>query len=71
MGVAVVVVIYLLSSISLFGILPPSEVRNSLAPFSDAAEKLFGFNARYVVVAGACISTFGALNGWILIQGHH
>ena len=40
-----------------------------MAPFSDAAEKLFGFNARYVVAAGACISTFGALNGWILIQG--
>ncbi len=69
LGVVVVVIIYLLSSISLFGILPPTEVESSLAPFSDAAEKIFGFNARYLVAAGACISTFGALNGWILIQG--
>ena len=68
-GVFIVVGIYLLSSISLFGILPPAAVETSLAPFSDAAEKLFGSNARYLVAAGACISTFGALNGWILIQG--
>ena len=68
-GVVLVIFIYLFSSISLFGILPPDEVQNSLAPFSDAAEKLFGGNAKYFVAAGACISTFGALNGWILIQG--
>ncbi len=69
LGVVIVVAVYLLSSISLFGILPPSEVEASLAPFSDAAEKIFGYNARYFIAAGACISTFGALNGWILIQG--
>ena len=68
-GVMIVIFIYLFSSLSLFGILPPAEVQNSLAPFSDAAQKLYGSNARYLVAAGACISTFGALNGWILIQG--
>lgn len=68
-GVLIVIFIYLFSSISLFGILPPAQIENSLAPFSDAAQTLFGANARYLVAAGACISTFGALNGWILIQG--
>jgi APA family basic amino acid/polyamine antiporter len=40
-----------------------------VTPFADAAEKIFGFNARYVVSAGVAIAALGALNGWILIQG--
>ncbi|WP_296699950.1 amino acid permease [Algoriphagus sp.] len=68
-GVGLVVFLYMFSSISLFGVLPPGEVAVSLAPLSDAATKIFGGNANYFVAIGACISTFGALNGWILIQG--
>lgn len=69
LGTTLVVVIYIFSTISLFGILPPSEVQNSLAPFSDAAQKMFGNGAEYFIAAGACISTFGGLNTWILVQG--
>lgn len=69
LGTSIVVVIYIFSTISLFGILPPSEVQSSLAPFSDAAKKMFGNGAEYFIAAGACISTFGGLNTWILIQG--
>lgn len=68
-GVLVVVFLYIFSSVSLFGVLPPGEVATSLAPLSDAATKIFGGGAKYWVAAGACISTFGALNCWILIQG--
>jgi len=69
LGTSIVVVIYIFSTISLFGILPPTEVQNSLAPFSDAAQKMFGHGAEYFLAAGACISTFGGLNTWILVQG--
>ena len=69
LGTWIVVVIYILSTISLFGILPPAQVQNSLAPFSDAAQKMFGSGAEYFIAAGACISTFGGLNTWILVQG--
>lgn len=69
MGTWIVVIIYIFSTISLFGILPPSEVQSSLAPFSDAAQKMFGNGAEYFIAAGACISTFGGLNTWILVQG--
>lgn len=68
-GVLVVVFLYIFSSVSLFGVLPSGEVATSLAPLSDAATKIFGGGAKYWVAAGACISTFGALNCWILIQG--
>jgi APA family basic amino acid/polyamine antiporter len=51
------------------GILPLDILRSSQAPFADAAASIWGEPARYLVAGGAVISTFGALNGWILIQG--
>jgi APA family basic amino acid/polyamine antiporter len=68
-GTVFVILIYILSSVSLFGILPPDQLSTSVAPYSDAAASLWGENARYLVAGGACISAFGALNAWILIQG--
>lgn len=69
LGTGFVILIYIFSSVSLFGILPPDQLTTSVAPYSDAAASLWGENARYFVAAGACISAFGALNAWILIQG--
>ena len=68
-GTGLVIFIYIFSSLALFGLLPPEQVANSTAPYSDAAMYLWGDWAKYLVAAGACISAFGALNGWILIQG--
>lgn len=51
------------------GIIPADILAVSTAPFADAAELFWGSSARYIVAAGAAISTLGALNGWILIQG--
>ncbi len=68
-GVGLVIFLYLFSSLSLFGVLSPAEVAQSQAPFSDAANLIFGINAGYLVAAGTCIASFGALNGWILLQG--
>lgn len=68
-GTAIVTVIYLLGTVSVMGIIPAAELQTSQAPFADAAASIWGENARYLVGAGAIISTFGALNGWILMQG--
>jgi APA family basic amino acid/polyamine antiporter len=51
------------------GIIPSSELVNSTAPFADTAAIIWGEQARYWIAAAALISTFGALNGWILLQG--
>lgn len=69
LGTVIVTIIYILSSISLFGILPPDQLSTSVAPYGDAAANLWGENARYLIAGGACISAFGALNAWILLQG--
>jgi basic amino acid/polyamine antiporter, APA family len=69
LGTIFVTIIYMISSFSLFGVLSPAEIVGTASPFAAAASKMWGANAEYLVAAGACISTLGALNGWILIQG--
>jgi APA family basic amino acid/polyamine antiporter len=51
------------------GLIPPAALAQSQAPFADAASSIWGDWAKYLVAGGALISTFGALNGWILVQG--
>jgi APA family basic amino acid/polyamine antiporter len=68
-GTIVTAFVYLLSTVAIMGILPHDSLSNSNAPFADAAQVFWGNAARYIVAAGAIISTFGALNGWILLQG--
>jgi len=51
------------------GMIPAKDLHHSVTPFADAAVKIWGNNAGYWVSAGVAIAAFGALNGWILIQG--
>ncbi len=69
-GTIITIVIYLISSVSIMGVLPQEQLAGSSAPFAEAAELIWGSTGKYLVGIGALISTFGALNGWILIQGH-
>lgn len=68
-GTLITIVVYILSTVSVMGIIPAAELQKSVTPFADAAESIWGEGARYWVGAGVVISAFGALNGWILIQG--
>jgi APA family basic amino acid/polyamine antiporter len=69
LGTIVTTVIYVAGTVAVMGIIPPTILHESQAPFADAAAAIWGEEARYLVAGGAVISTFGALNGWILIQG--
>ncbi|MEQ9423117.1 MAG: amino acid permease [Cyclobacteriaceae bacterium] len=69
-GTIAVVVIYMISSAVIMGLIPNPILQTSTAPFADAAEIIMGSAGKYLVAFGALISTFGALNGWILLQGH-
>lgn len=68
-GTLITIVVYILSSVAIMGIVPPEILAESHAPFADAAALFWGDAAKYVVAGGAVVSTLGALNGWILIQG--
>lgn len=68
-GTILTILVYVLGSVAVMGMIPALELKNSNAPFADAAALIWGDSARYWVAAGAIVSTFGALNGWILLQG--
>jgi APA family basic amino acid/polyamine antiporter len=50
-------------------LLPPSLAAQSNAPFVDVARRFWGGWAGDVMALMAAISGFGALNGWVLLQG--
>jgi APA family basic amino acid/polyamine antiporter len=68
-GTTVAAVVYVLGTMAVLGILPAHVLADSSAPFADAASEIWGGWAGDVVALGAIVSTFGCLNGWILLQG--
>lgn len=73
-GTVITTGLYVLATVAIMGIIPAATLAHSNAPFADAARQIFGSSVLGVspgkfVAAVAMISTFGGLNGWILIQG--
>ena len=68
-GTLFTAVIYILSFIVICSVLPPNILSKSEAPFADSANVIWGMNGQLLFAWCAVISTIGALNGWILIQG--
>ncbi len=68
-GTGLTIIIYIACMIVIMGLLPPKTLHNSVTPFADAAALIWGQKARWLVGAGVALAAFGALNGWILVQG--
>jgi len=68
-GTLVAAVVYVLSTVGVMGVIPPERLAVSTAPFAEATSVIWGPWAAGLVAAGAAIACFGALNGWILLQG--
>jgi APA family basic amino acid/polyamine antiporter len=67
-GTLATAVVYMLSLIAVFGILPSDQLANSTEPFSAAANAMFGGTwAGDVMALLVIISGIGALNGWTMI----
>lgn len=69
LGIAIAATLYVASTVAVMGMVPRETLAASTAPFAAAAQALWGPWAGKLVAAGAVISTFGALNGWILVAG--
>lgn len=69
LGTLIAALVYISSTIAIMGIVSPDTLQHSSAPFADAAARIWGESAKNWVALGAVISTFGALNGWIMMQG--
>lgn len=68
-GTVIAAVFYIASTTVVMGIIPSTSLAQSNAPFADAAKLLWGSWAGYLIAGAALVSCFGALNGWILMQG--
>jgi len=69
LGTLIVIVVYILSTISVMGLIPMDHLAHSTAPYAEAAESIFGSGMGKVVALCAMIAVFGELNGWVLLQG--
>jgi basic amino acid/polyamine antiporter, APA family len=68
LGTIATAVVYILSLVAVFGIVPTSKLANATAPFSDAVNAMFGGTwAGNVMAIAVIISGLGALNGWTMI----
>lgn len=61
--------IFIAATMAVMGIIKPSILALSESPFSDAAAKVWGDSASIIFALAAVVSCYGALNGWILLQG--
>jgi APA family basic amino acid/polyamine antiporter len=68
-GTLVSAVICIISCTSVLLLVPPKTLADSNAPFVDLAVAFWGAPAGKFLAGFAAISAFGALNGWILLQG--
>ena len=69
LGTLVAIVLYVLSTLVIMGIIPMHVLAASTAPFADAAKMTIGAVGGAIIAIAAIISSIGALNGWILLQG--
>jgi APA family basic amino acid/polyamine antiporter len=68
LGTAACAAVYLLGTVAVFGLVSHEALVGSTAPFSDAADAIFGGGrAGDVMAVVAIISGLGCLNGWTLI----
>jgi basic amino acid/polyamine antiporter, APA family len=68
-GTTVTAVLYIASTVGVMGLIAPDTLGRTTAPYAEAARALAGDGTARLVAAGAAISCFGALNGWILVAG--
>jgi arginine:agmatine antiporter len=68
-GLGLAAVVYVLSSSVIMGLLPNEELRNSHAPFAEAARIAIGATGAVVISVCAVLKSVGSLGGWMLLVG--
>jgi APA family basic amino acid/polyamine antiporter len=69
LGTGITTILYIVATVAVMGIIPAATLADSTSPFADAAGVAFGGGWDKVIALVALVSTFGALNGWIMLQG--
>jgi APA family basic amino acid/polyamine antiporter len=59
----------ILACTAVIGLVPTDVLKDSGAPMAEAAGRVWGPGAAVAIAALAAVSTFGAINGWVLLCG--
>lgn len=69
LGTTFVALLYLLNTVGILGIIPGSKLALSPAPYTDAAQTIFGGSWYIAISIISFIILFGTLNAWVLTSG--
>lgn len=69
MGTCVAAAVYIGVTIVALGVVSPAEIAGSSAPLAIVAGVMFGTLGATFIAIGACVSTFGTLNGFTMLTG--
>ena len=69
LGTVVTALVGMVACCTVLLVVPAAQLAVSNAPFADAARIFWGERSATIVAVFAAISAYGALNGWILLQG--
>ncbi|HVF34821.1 MAG TPA: amino acid permease, partial [Candidatus Saccharimonadia bacterium] len=69
LGTVIAAAVTVLACTVVIALVPAASLADSGAPFADAARLLWGDAAARAFAAAGAIACFGALNGWVLMQG--
>lgn len=69
LGTLLTVVISIIVCTTVQILVPAARLASSNAPLADVARMFWGETGATLVALAAAVSAFGALNGWILLQG--
>ncbi|WP_281972892.1 amino acid permease [Ruegeria faecimaris] len=68
-GTCVAALVYIATTYVALGVVPSGTLAGSNAPLADVAHVMWGFGGAVFIAVGACVSTFGTLNGFVLLTG--
>lgn len=67
-GTLVTTIVYIVTTVAIMGVVSQTALADSSSPFALAAGEMFGGSWDKVIALVAMVATFGALNGWIILQ---
>jgi arginine:agmatine antiporter len=68
-GTGICALVYIFCTIAVMGVIPRGQLAASASPFTDAATAMWGHWAGVLMGVAVVVSSFAALNGWILLLG--
>ena len=69
LGTSLAAFVYIAVTVVALGVLPSADLQGSNAPLAEVAGVMWGAAGGTIIAIGACVSTFGTLNGFTLLTG--